>query len=308
MICSSGMDLVNRARARPAGSGREIRNTELRECQATSFSPGISDAFCFDETCHFGWGTVLSSPRRHEQKLSSCFTKGAISSRRLRLWLFGGRKCWPKEWAIRKSYFYNNNSRQGLATARSKGHSASVSDAAAPEVQNVEDTHNSPSIFFSFFLSPCPQHPLPLVLLATMSDDKKNEDYTIELGEQKGNGAFDAAPSPRMPAAPQAAQLNSPVVAILAYCGSSILMTTTNKYVLSGLDFNLNFFLLAVQVSKPIHRVHQVPISNTPSRVSCVPSLSSHASPQASSPTETSTPPKQRNVRSKFHLLRQYQR
>ena len=83
-----------------------------------------------------------------------------------------------------------------------------------------------------------------------MSDDKKREDYTIELGEQKGNGAFDAAPSPRMPAAaPQASQLNSPVVAILAYCGSSILMTTTNKYVLSGLDFNLNFFLLAVQVS-----------------------------------------------------------
>ena len=81
-----------------------------------------------------------------------------------------------------------------------------------------------------------------------MSDDKKNEDYTIELGEQKPNGAFDAAP--RMPAAaPPAAQLNSPVIAILAYCGSSILMTTTNKYVLSGLDFNLNFFLLAVQVS-----------------------------------------------------------
>jgi GDP-mannose transporter len=101
-------------------------------------------------------------------------------------------------------------------------------------------------IFFSVF-------PVSLststLYLATMSDDKKNEDYTIELGEQKGNGAFDAAPSQRMPAAPQAAQLNSPVVAIFAYCGSSILMTTTNKYVLSGLDFNLNFFLLAVQVS-----------------------------------------------------------
>ncbi|KAG9626753.1 hypothetical protein KCU64_g18611, partial [Aureobasidium melanogenum] len=51
-----------------------------------------------------------------------------------------------------------------------------------------------------------------------MSDDKKNEDYTIELGEQKGNGAFAAAPAPRMPAAPQPSQLNSPVIAILAYC------------------------------------------------------------------------------------------
>jgi len=98
-----------------------------------------------------------------------------------------------------------------------------------------------------------------------MSDDKKNEDYTIELGEQKGNGAFAAAPAPRMPAAPQAAQLNSPVVAILAYCGSSILMTTTNKYVLSGLDFNLNFFLLAVQVSSTSdYSTFQTPQLTTP--------------------------------------------
>ena len=40
----------------------------------------------------------------------------------------------------------------------------------------------------------------------------------------------------------------NPVAAILGYCGSSILMTVTNKYVLSGVDFNLNFFLLCVQV------------------------------------------------------------
>ncbi|KAK9476094.1 UDP-galactose transporter [Lipomyces japonicus] len=40
---------------------------------------------------------------------------------------------------------------------------------------------------------------------------------------------------------------NSSSAAIVAYCGSSILMTTTNKYVLSGYEFNLNFFLLMVQ-------------------------------------------------------------
>ncbi|KAF2764272.1 GDP-mannose transporter 1 [Teratosphaeria nubilosa] len=40
---------------------------------------------------------------------------------------------------------------------------------------------------------------------------------------------------------------NNPVISILSYCGSSILMTTTNKYVVSGSGFNLNFFLLAVQ-------------------------------------------------------------
>jgi hypothetical protein len=43
----------------------------------------------------------------------------------------------------------------------------------------------------------------------------------------------------------------NPVAAILSYCGSSILMTVTNKYVLSGVDFNLNFFLLCVQVWRP---------------------------------------------------------
>lgn len=40
---------------------------------------------------------------------------------------------------------------------------------------------------------------------------------------------------------------NSAPLSILCYCLSSILMTVTNKYVLSGYSFNLNFFLLAVQ-------------------------------------------------------------
>ncbi|CAG8433881.1 7016_t:CDS:2, partial [Diversispora eburnea] len=34
---------------------------------------------------------------------------------------------------------------------------------------------------------------------------------------------------------------------ILTYCGASILMTVTNKYVLSGYDFNMNFLLLCIQ-------------------------------------------------------------
>lgn len=44
--------------------------------------------------------------------------------------------------------------------------------------------------------------------------------------------------------------VNNGPVAILCYCLSSILMTITNKYVVSGNpDFNLNFLLLAVQSS-----------------------------------------------------------
>lgn len=46
--------------------------------------------------------------------------------------------------------------------------------------------------------------------------------------------------------APGGGVANNPMISILAYCGSSILMTTTNKYVLSG-AFNMNCLLLAVQ-------------------------------------------------------------
>ncbi|KAJ3179696.1 GDP-mannose transporter into the lumen of the Golgi [Gaertneriomyces sp. JEL0708] len=40
---------------------------------------------------------------------------------------------------------------------------------------------------------------------------------------------------------------NSPALAILSYCVSSILMTVTNKLVLSSYDFKMNFLLLAIQ-------------------------------------------------------------
>lgn len=42
------------------------------------------------------------------------------------------------------------------------------------------------------------------------------------------------------------------VLPIASYCFASILMTVTNKYVLSGYDFNMNFLLLTIQVSKGI--------------------------------------------------------
>ena len=88
-----------------------------------------------------------------------------------------------------------------------------------------------------------------------MADEKKRDDYAIELGDRAGsskpNGHFDAAPRPPPPSANavnMAAISNNPTISILAYCGSSILMMVANKYVVSGTHFNLNFFLLAVQV------------------------------------------------------------
>jgi hypothetical protein len=41
---------------------------------------------------------------------------------------------------------------------------------------------------------------------------------------------------------------NSPPISILAYCLASISMTVTNKYCVSGANWNLNFFYLAIQV------------------------------------------------------------
>jgi GDP-mannose transporter len=92
-------------------------------------------------------------------------------------------------------------------------------------------------------------------------DEKKNEDFAIKMPEHemrsfnaspthsqresflsKPNGRSGSAPSPL------ANITNSPPISILAYCLASISMTVTNKYCVSGADWNLNFFYLAIQV------------------------------------------------------------
>lgn len=77
----------------------------------------------------------------------------------------------------------------------------------------------------------------------------------IDLDEKQG---FDSpmrspaqaprTPAPSGPTMPTGAAANNPVFPVLSYCASSIMMTVTNKFVLSGTGFNLNFFLLCVQV------------------------------------------------------------
>ena len=82
-----------------------------------------------------------------------------------------------------------------------------------------------------------------------MADGKKRDDFTIEMGERNGERYEPSRPAFRpAPAIPLPSIANNPIVPILCYCASSILMTVLNKFVLSGLDFNLNFFLLCVQV------------------------------------------------------------
>jgi len=77
-----------------------------------------------------------------------------------------------------------------------------------------------------------------------MSDKKENFSESFEeKGEQ--DPAYEPVEMAKPSSTPVA---NNALFPILSYCASSILMTVTNKYVLSGLNFNLNFFLLMVQV------------------------------------------------------------
>ncbi|KAJ5150506.1 UAA transporter [Penicillium coprophilum] len=81
-----------------------------------------------------------------------------------------------------------------------------------------------------------------------MAEDKKSDDYTVDMNKvDSGNKEFEAAPPPTPSPRPSPAMPSHPALPVLAYCGSSIMMTVMNKYVLSGLDFNLNFLLLCVQ-------------------------------------------------------------
>lgn len=71
----------------------------------------------------------------------------------------------------------------------------------------------------------------------------------MELGERQGKFS-----PPRTPPAPKYTPQssnwqNNPILPVVCYCGSSIMMTVANKYILAFPNFNLNFFLLAVQAS-----------------------------------------------------------
>ncbi|KAK4941696.1 GDP-mannose transporter into the lumen of the Golgi [Elasticomyces elasticus] len=83
-----------------------------------------------------------------------------------------------------------------------------------------------------------------------MAEEEKKrflEGNEMEHGEKQGRFSPPArASTPRYTPAAQNWQ-NNPVLPVISYCGSSILMTVANKYILSFPDYNLNFLLLAVQ-------------------------------------------------------------
>jgi GDP-mannose transporter len=85
-----------------------------------------------------------------------------------------------------------------------------------------------------------------------MADDKKRDDFAIEMGDRRGDKFEGVSPRSAAPPSIHVTTSHQGLISILSYCASSILMTTTNKYVLSGLDYNLNFLLLAVQVGMAV--------------------------------------------------------
>lgn len=68
----------------------------------------------------------------------------------------------------------------------------------------------------------------------------------MELGDKQNGYIPPKVASPIR--APSMSRKESPIPPVLSYCASSIMMTVANKYILSFPEFNLNFFLLAVQV------------------------------------------------------------
>lgn len=89
-------------------------------------------------------------------------------------------------------------------------------------------------------------------ITTTMAEEEKKrfmEGNDMELGEKQGR-TF-SAPNPSSPRPMQPNRKESPIAPVLSYCASSIMMTVANKYILSFPEFNLNFFLLAVQVGQP---------------------------------------------------------
>ncbi|CAG8974882.1 hypothetical protein HYALB_00000497 [Hymenoscyphus albidus] len=87
-------------------------------------------------------------------------------------------------------------------------------------------------------------------------DDKKNEDFNIKMPEFNSGRSSPSSKEPFLARSPRhnsagppamSSITNSPPISILAYCLASISMTVTNKYCVSGANWNLNFFYLAIQ-------------------------------------------------------------
>lgn len=92
-----------------------------------------------------------------------------------------------------------------------------------------------------------------------MSSDKKSDDFVVRIPGDRSD-SFQEEKDPFLARTPthranqpglqdQFAKVqNNPSVSIMAYCLSSISMTVVNKYCVSGKNWNLNLFYLAVQV------------------------------------------------------------
>jgi GDP-mannose transporter len=79
-------------------------------------------------------------------------------------------------------------------------------------------------------------------------------DYKVFIEDKDPNDSVPSQPNSNV-IAPSIITLSPGARAalpIISYCTASILMTVTNKYVVSGYDFNMNFLLLAIQVSLSI--------------------------------------------------------
>lgn len=91
-----------------------------------------------------------------------------------------------------------------------------------------------------------------------MAENKKSDDFVLRMPErgdsfrEEKDSFLERRTSHRLSAPVVqdsfAKVQNNPTVSIAAYCLSSISMTVVNKYCVSGKNWNLNLFYLAIQV------------------------------------------------------------
>jgi hypothetical protein len=100
----------------------------------------------------------------------------------------------------------------------------------------------------------------------TSMDEPKSRDFVVWVHDSKSRVLSTQTRSRRISTAVNKVAFlfsqitHNPAVSIVAYCLASISMTVINKYCVSGPEWNMNFLLLAFQVSLPADFWHQLSI------------------------------------------------
>jgi GDP-mannose transporter len=79
--------------------------------------------------------------------------------------------------------------------------------------------------------------------------ENKKQEYKVVIDQEEEKKSNSQQSTLVAPSGVHLSPAARAILPIASYCFASILMTVTNKYVLSGYEFNMNFLLLTIQVT-----------------------------------------------------------